>query len=145
MNTINLNVKFLLNLARVQSIMSKRFDRGMGNGVGFSEFLILFYLNQSDSQKMRRIDLAEKIGMTASGVTRMLLPMEKIGLIKSGSIDEDARVRSVLLSEGGKQKLDEALERFEILGEDIFSSVKIKEIEAASNLLVEIGGKILMS
>jgi len=145
MTPANINVKFLLNLVKVESILVRHFDKGMGNGIGFNEFLILFYLNQSDNQKMRRVDLAEKMSMTASGITRMLLPMEKIGLISNDSAGNDARVKSVLLSSGGKQKFNEALERFEFLAEGIFSGVKNKEIESCSNLLVELGGKILMS
>ncbi|MGC9330074.1 MAG: MarR family transcriptional regulator, partial [Candidatus Hinthialibacter sp.] len=84
------------------------------------------------------------VGMTASGVTRMLLPMEKIGLIKSGPVDEDARVRSVSLSAGGKEKLDEALERFEMLADDIIPDKKSNDIHILSDLLIEIGGRILM-
>jgi len=145
MTPVNINVKFLLNLVKVESILVRHFDKGMGNGIGFNEFLILFYLNQSDNQKMRRVDLAEKMSMTASGITRMLLPMEKIGLISNDSAGNDARVKSVLLSSGGKQKFNEALERFEFLAEGIFSGVKNKEIESCSNLFVELGGKILMS
>ncbi|MFH1668247.1 MAG: MarR family transcriptional regulator [Candidatus Komeilibacteria bacterium] len=145
MNTISQNLKFLLNISKTQAVLVKHFDKGMGNGIGFNEFLILFYLNQSDDQKMRRVDLAEKIGVTASGVTRMLLPMEKIGLIKNGLVSNDARVRLVSLSESGKQKFSDALERLEFLVKDIFSDVNKNEIKNFSNLLIGVGGKILMS
>lgn len=144
MKSTSVNVKFLLNLVKVESILVRHFDKGMGNGIGFNEFLILFYLNQSENKKMRRVDLAEKMSMTASGITRMLLPMGKIGLIKNESVDDDARVKFVLLSSGGKQKFNEALERFELLADEIFSGVKNKEIESCVNLLIELGGKILM-
>ena len=145
MKSTSVNIKFLLNLVKVESILVRHFNKGMGNGIGFNEFLILFYLNQSDNQKMRRVDLAEKMNMTASGITRILLPMEKIGLISSESVDDDARVKFVLISSGGKQKFDEALERFEFLTENIFSDIENKEIEFCSNLLIGLGGKILMS
>lgn len=144
MNTINPSVKFFLNLGKTQTILNHRFDRGL-NGLGFSEFLILFHLDQAESKKMRRVDLAEKIGMTASGVTRLLLPMEKIGLIKSGPIEKDARVRFVMIASGGKQKLADALERMEILAEEIIPAKKTKEIADLSDLLIEIGGRALMS
>jgi len=139
----NAAIKFLINLGKTQAILTHRFDRGLG-GVGFNEFLILYYISQAEDHKMRRVDLAEKIGMTASGVTRILLPMEKIHLVKSGPIEKDARVRFVLLSEAGKQKLSEALERLEVLAEDIIPSKNMKEVESLSGLLVEIGGRALM-
>lgn len=143
MHAISPTVKFFLNLGKTQTILSHRFDRGLG-GLGFNEFLILYYLDQSDGQKMRRVDLAEKVGMTASGVTRLLLPMEKIHLIKSGPVEQDARVRFVTLTAAGKEKLKEALERLEIFAEEIMPAAKTKEIEALSDLLLDIGGRALM-
>ena len=144
MNQISDRVRFLLTLSKTQAVLSKRFDLGMGNGIGFNEFLILLNLSQSEDQKMRRIDLADKIGITASGITRMLLTMEKIGLIKNGENDGDARVRFVYLSSGGKEKLEDALDRFEMLAEDIISDDKVSSLKSFSDLLIEIGGKILM-
>jgi len=63
---------------------------------------------------------------------------------KSGLVNEDARVRLVSLSKGGSQKFDEALENFNVLLDDLFSKMNEKEVEAFADLLVEIGGKLLM-
>lgn len=145
MNNINEKIKFVINLAKTQSVFVKRFESGLGNGLGFNEFLILFHLNQSSDKKMRRIDLAEKIGVTASGITRMLLPMEKIGLIKSDYISDDARVKFVLISKSGQEKIKETIERLNDLIEEILFPIKDTEIKNLSNFLVDIGGKILMS
>lgn len=137
-------IKFLITLGKTQSILAARCDRGL-NGLGFNEFTLLFHLDQADENKMRRVDLAGKIGMTASGVTRLLLPMEKIGLVKSGPAQQDARVRYVVLSSAGKRKLSEALEKMEMLAEDIIPPHKTKDLNGLSDLLVEIGGRALMS
>ena len=143
MSAINPAVKFLINMAKTQTILNNRFDRGLG-GLGFSEFLILYHLSLADGQKMRRVDIADKIGMTASGVTRLLLPMEKVHLVKSGPSEQDARVRGVILATGGKEKLTEALERIEVLAEDIIPSSGKKMAENFSDFLVDIGGRALM-
>ena len=144
MHTTSSTIRLFLNLSKTQSILSHRFDRGLG-GLGFSEFLILYYLDQDDNQKMRRVDLAEKIGMTASGVTRLLLPMEKVHLIKSGPEEKDARVRFVMPTVAGKQKLSEALARLEEFAEEVLPDVQAKEINMLSDLLLLIGGKVLMA
>ncbi len=139
MNTISTNLKTVLNLAKVQTILSRRFDSGLG-GVGFNEFIILYHLSQSPDGKMRRIDLAEKIGLTASGVTRLLLPMEKTGLIKRGEAERDARVSYVLIAPGGQRRLTEATERAEEITEELFpSEVKLSEL---TKLLLNLGGSI---
>lgn len=143
MKSIKPSIQFFIDLGKTQTILANRFDRSLG-GLGFNEFLILFYINQSDNQKMRRVDLADKIGMTASGVTRLLLPMEKVGLVKSGSAEKDARVRFVSIASGGKQKLSEAIERLGFLADDIIPNKNTKEIQTLSKLLVEIGGRALM-
>jgi len=143
MQTINPMVRFFLNLSKTHSVLANRFDRGLG-GLGFSEFLILFSLDQAKDGKMRRVDLAEKIGMTASGVTRLLLPMEKVHLIESGPTESDARARLVEATPAGKEKLKEALERLEVLAEDFIPSNKAKDVVKASELLLEIGGRAVM-
>jgi DNA-binding MarR family transcriptional regulator len=145
MEKVNEKIKFIINLAKAQSILVKRFEGGLGNGLGFNEFLILYYLNSAEDKKMRRVDLAEKISLTASGVTRLLLPMEKIGLVKSDENSDDARVRIIMISKSGQNKIEETLARFSDLIEEILSPIKDSEIKNLSNLLLDVAGKILMN
>ena len=81
MKTISPSLGFFFNLAKIQAVMARKFDSKL-NGLGLNEFIILYNLSLAEGSEMRRIDLAEKIGLTASGITRLLLPMEKIGLVK---------------------------------------------------------------
>jgi DNA-binding MarR family transcriptional regulator len=142
MATISTQIKFFLNLAKLEAVMGRRFDRGLG-GLGFSEFILLYHLSQARDEKLSRIDLAEKIGLTASGVTRLLLPMEKVGLIKREADKQDARVSFVCLASGGKRKFSEALERAEQLTDEIISAGKVKDVEKLSNILTELGSTVL--
>ncbi|HTX86625.1 MAG TPA: MarR family transcriptional regulator [Candidatus Nanoarchaeia archaeon] len=130
-------LQFFLNLAKFQTRLSRRLDSRLG-GLGFNEFIILYRLNEAGEEKMRRIDLAESVGFTASGITRLLLPMEKVGLIKKESNAQDARSSFVVLAPGGKRKLSEALERLEIFSEDTIPSSRAKQIAELSQLLVEL-------
>lgn len=61
----------------------------------------MHYLNEASKKTMRRIELAESIGLSASGVTRLLLPMEKIGLVSKEANPRDARVSLVKLTKTG--------------------------------------------
>jgi DNA-binding MarR family transcriptional regulator len=141
MPNISASVKLLFDLAKVQSVLSRRFDNGLG-GLGFNEFIILYQLSQAPGQQLRRIDLAEKIGFTPSGVTRVLLPMEKVGLIKSGSAENDARVRNVILAPGGQRRLSESMERAELLATEIFQASRIKKPETLSENLSSLAENI---
>ena len=91
---------------------------------------------------MRRIDLAEKIGLTASGVTRILLPMEKVGFIRKEVNKEDARSSLVILASGGKRKLIEGIERAEFLIDDIIPSEKKAKLQHFADALTDFSKNI---
>jgi DNA-binding MarR family transcriptional regulator len=138
MAAISPSVKLIINLSKINAVMSRRFDNGLG-GLGFNEFIVLFHLSQADSERMRRIDLAEKLGLTASGITRILLPMEKIGLIKKEAHERDARVSWVLLASGGKRRLAEALERAEYLADELIPADQSKKVKDWANIFEALG------
>ncbi len=140
--SISSSLQYFIGLSKLQSIMNRRFDSALG-GLGLNEFIILFHLDQAPDTKMRRIDLAEKIGLTASGVTRILLPMEKVGLVKKEVNEHDARVSLVMLEPGGKRKLDEALERAELLSGELIPGDRSRDIATLSEILSKIGGTVL--
>ncbi len=129
-------------LAKSHAVLSHLFDSCL-NGISFTEFLILYHLNQAENEQLRRVDLAKKIGLTPSGVTRMLAPMEKIGLVKTAQPQQDARARFVRLSSAGKAKMQDALERLDSVGEDILPADKQKMNDLTKSL-VDISGKALM-
>lgn len=128
---------FFVHSAKLQSILARKLDSSLG-GLSLNEFIILFHLSQSDGEKMRRIDLADKLGLTASGITRLLLPMEKIGLVGREVNEHDARVSYVCLARGGKSKLADALERIEEIAEDCISERQSKHIADISAFIVEL-------
>jgi hypothetical protein len=57
--------------------MVRRLDQVLGSyhGISFGDFMLLHYLNRAGRPPAPR--LAERQGLTASGVTRTLLPLEK--------------------------------------------------------------------
>lgn len=135
-------VKFLINMTKVQTVLTRRLDAALG-GVSLNEFIILYELAAADG-KLRRIDLAERVGLTASGVTRLLLPMEKIGLVKREANKDDARSSLVVLASGGKRKFEEALERAEIFCEDNLPEDKEGNLQELSKFLKRVGGLSLV-
>ncbi len=135
---INSTVNFFLEIAKFQTKISRRLDAGL-NGISLNEFIIMYHLSQNPGNKMRRVDLADKVGLTASGITRLLLPMEKIGLVGRETDKNDARVSYVVLARGGQTKFIEGLERLEIFGEELVPEAKLKKLEEAAKLINELG------
>lgn len=139
---INSDLLFLINLNKIQSIISRKFDSLSVHGLNFNDFVILYILYSSSESKLRRIDLAEKIGLTASGVTRILNPLEKIGLVSRESNERDARVSYVVITETGKKIFEEAKTTAENITKDILPSKKSKSLRLMNDLLFDLGGNI---
>lgn len=137
MITISSHLRLILQLATTQAAMSRRFD-GRLQGLGLTEFLILWNLDQAKDQTMRRVDLAESIGLTASGVTRLLAPMEKIGLVKREVHTSDARVSLVSITKSGARMLQEALENAEDLAQKLLANSKTADIACTAQVLATI-------
>jgi DNA-binding MarR family transcriptional regulator len=134
MKSLSKQLKFFINLSAVHSKVAQSFDRGLGNGVGFNDFIVLYHLNKAEGQVMRRIDLAEKMSMSASGITRMLLPMEKLGLITRENSEHDGRVSYVKLASGGKRLFEEAIEKAEMKSEDFLPTTDIETMKDISEI-----------
>ncbi|WP_439556772.1 MarR family winged helix-turn-helix transcriptional regulator [Dyadobacter sp.] len=143
MAAISQSLKFFLNLTTVQSLMFKKFDSKLSShGLSLNEFMILYHLGEAPDEKLRRTDLAEKIGLTASGITRMLSPLEKLGMVRREANSRDARVSYVKLANAGKKVLTESAVSAEAMSEQILASVKTKKLEELSKMLFELGATI---
>jgi DNA-binding MarR family transcriptional regulator len=108
---MNTSLSFFIQLARTYTNMTRKLDIVLSSvhGLSFSDFTMLYKLQQAPEQKLRRIDLAERMGLTASGVTRSLLPMEKLGWVTRESDARDARVAYAVLTPEGATLLDNAM------------------------------------
>lgn len=143
MEPITNSLKFFLNFTTAQSKIAKRFDSILSvHGIGLNDFMILFHLTQAHDQKLRRIDLAEKIGLTASGVTRMLVPMEKVGLVTREANERDARVSYVKLTASGERILSEAMNSAEATSMDLYPNHEKGSQEPFLDVLIALGGSI---
>ena len=57
---------------------------------------------------MRRIDLANELLLTASGVTRLLDGLERAGYVRKASCASDARVTYAELTAAGRERFEDA-------------------------------------
>jgi DNA-binding MarR family transcriptional regulator len=119
MTTLSPRSEALVDLWLVSERLSAKADHHIGavHGIGYVEFLVLLQLSKAPDCRMRRVDLAGAVGRTASGVTRLLKPMEKIGLVARDSSERDARVSLVALSDAGKERLTDALQTLDSVAE----------------------------
>ncbi len=113
MNASNREMEFIISSSLLNTKLQKKIDGQLSyHGISFTEYLIMNQLNSAANKTMRRIELAESIGISASGVTRLLAPMEKIKLVKKEVNPRDARVSLVKLTKVGEQLFNETTVSF---------------------------------
>jgi DNA-binding MarR family transcriptional regulator len=135
--TINqIEDQLVMNITSLHSKIQKRIGGALSiHGIGFSEYQVLEQLVGAANQHMRRVDLAEQVGLTASGVTRLLNPMEKIGLITKQENPRDARVSLVALSEAGQRIYNEAKVSFESASSALFEPLNKASLSKLCELI----------
>ncbi|WP_335937118.1 MarR family winged helix-turn-helix transcriptional regulator [Streptomyces sp. PTD5-9] len=133
-----------LRLMRAQTALVKRFDASLGglHGVSLADFTMLLRLGQAPGDRMRRVDLAEALGLTASGVTRGLAPLERIGLVTRETDARDGRVAYAALTDTGRARLAEMLATAEQVAAEAFAAPPWSKEDTArlSTLLTRLGG-----
>jgi DNA-binding MarR family transcriptional regulator len=79
-----------------------------GHGLTINDYEALLHLSRAAGGRMRRVDLADRLILTASGVTRLLDGLEAGGLVERASCSSDRRVTYAVLTEAGRTKLRES-------------------------------------
>jgi DNA-binding MarR family transcriptional regulator len=131
-----------LRIARANAVLLRRFDSGLGShhGISYSDFQLLNHLARAPGGKLRRVDLAERLGLSPSGVTRSLLPLEKIGLVTRESDPRDARVGYACLTAAGAELAANATDVVDVVSRDALRSLPPAQIKALAELLGQIAG-----
>jgi len=113
----------VLTLLRAQSHLQTRFAAELGgvHGLSLNELLLLMHLDQAPGGRLRRVDLAARLDMSQSGMTRMLAPMEKVGWIERAEDPRDARVGYVVLRRSGRRLAREGTHTLTSQSEALFA------------------------
>jgi DNA-binding MarR family transcriptional regulator len=142
MSTPSTSLELCLRLTRAYAVLTRRLDNKLSSvhGLSFSDFMVLHSLARAEGSRLRRIDLAERMGLTASGVTRTLLPLEKIGLVGRESDPRDARVGYATLTPAGQELHGYALASAEVICQDATQAVSGEQLAAVVDLLGGLAG-----
>jgi DNA-binding MarR family transcriptional regulator len=107
-----------------------------GHDLTLSDYEVLLRLSHSENQMMRRVDLADSVLLTASGITRLLDGLERAGCVEKVSCASDARVSYAKLTDAGAAKFAEARGTHLAGVEELFNSrYSDEELETLGELL----------
>jgi len=128
----------VLNLLRAHAFLESRFAAELGgvHGLSLNELLLMMHLERAPGGRLRRVDLAERLHLSQSSITRMVAPMEKTGLVGRDSDARDARVGYVVLTASGRRRAREAVKTLTRLSGEVFADRwSEKEIGTLADLL----------
>jgi len=97
-------------LLRAHAALTRRFsaDLQATHGLTLNAYEVLLHLAHAPERRMRRVDLAGSVLLTASGITRLLDGLERAGCVDRAADESDARVTYAVLTEQGYEKLRDA-------------------------------------
>lgn len=131
-----------IRLARAHAALTRRLDSVLAgvHGLSFADFMLLQALARTPGGRLRRVDLADCLGLTASGVTRSLIPLEKTGLVSRQPDPRDARVGYATLTPAGQALLANALDSARRVADEVIDGVAASRLAEASALLGRLAG-----
>lgn len=107
---ISTEQRLALDFAAAWGRVERRLDHSLGaiRGISLAEYRLLRALGDAPNSQASRVDLAEAVGLTPSGVTRALRPMEKLGIVSTLKSKRDARLAIAALTPAGRELLSDA-------------------------------------
>jgi DNA-binding MarR family transcriptional regulator len=78
------------------------------HGLTINDYEVLLRLSRAPGRQMKRVELAQSVLLTPSGITRLLDGLEADGWVEKAHCETDARVTYAVLTDAGSRKLYEA-------------------------------------
>ena len=111
------------------------------HGLTINDYGALLLLSRAGEEGMRRIDLANRLQLSPSGITRLLDRLEDQGLVGKGECASDARVSYAILTDAGLEKLREAAPgHIEDIESKLGAVLSEDEMKTLGDLLGRLGG-----
>src|SRR3954468_20666591 len=113
-----------VSFLRAHAAITRQLNADLLNqhGLTLNDYEVLLHLSGAPDAMMRRVDLAESVLLTASGITRLLDGLERSGYVEKASCSNDARVSYAKLTAAGRVKLRAASATHLAGIDDLFNS-----------------------
>jgi DNA-binding MarR family transcriptional regulator len=127
-----------VSFIRAHSAITRQLNADLLNvhGLTLNDYEVLVLLSRAEDHRMRRVDLAQTVVLTASGITRLLDGLERAGYVEKDTCETDARVSYAKLTSTGHAKLRAAADTHLRGVEELFiGRFSEPELEALAGLL----------
>jgi DNA-binding MarR family transcriptional regulator len=135
-------VRAFVALVRAHAVSTRRLSAQLSeeHGLTINDYEVLLRLARAPERQLRRVDLADEILLTASGITRLLDGLERDGLVSRGTCADDRRVVYAVLTDAGLAKVRSASESHLAQVQDLFAErFDEQELLTVAELLARLG------
>jgi DNA-binding MarR family transcriptional regulator len=111
------------------------------HGLTLNDYEVLLQLANAPERRLKRVELVERLVLTASGITRLLDGLEKAGWVTRAPCPSDARVTYAVLTDEGLVKLREAADtHIAGVARSFADAFTAEELAALADLLGRLAG-----
>jgi DNA-binding MarR family transcriptional regulator len=112
---------------------------GGHHGLSLSELTLLRAIGAKPEHKARPTELARELHLSASGVTRALLPLEKRGIVRREPDPDDGRASFATLTGAGSELVEDASKTAAEAADKFMHRLSLGQTRQMIRLLEEIG------
>jgi DNA-binding MarR family transcriptional regulator len=100
-------VRAFAMLLRAQAVTTRQLSASLqeDHGLSINDYEALLVLSSAPEQRLKRVDLARRLLLTPSGITRLLEGLEGAGLVERTTCPTDLRVAYAQLTDRGRETL----------------------------------------
>ena len=114
------------------------------HGLTLNDYEVLLRLSRAPDRRLRRVDLAEEVVLTPSGITRLLDGLERAGLVERAACASDRRVVYAVITDAGLDTLRTASATHVAQIEEFFGARLDPERQhAAADILERLCGQVV--
>lgn len=132
-----------VRLLRANAMLRRELEARLleAHSLTISDYEALLVLDAAEESSMRRVDLAGRLLLSPSGITRMLDGLERLGLVAKAVCSKDARVSYAVITPAGRKALSKASCIHHATLADLLGSRFTKaELETMNELLARLPG-----
>jgi DNA-binding MarR family transcriptional regulator len=132
------------HLVRAHAAIARALDARLSaeHDLTINEYQCLLLLERAEERRMRRVDIAEAMVLSPSGVTRMLDRLENAGLVEKAKCSSDARVTYAVLTTGGRNRLKRAGKSHDAVIEELVGGpLREPDLKALAEIMERLGSK----
>jgi DNA-binding MarR family transcriptional regulator len=140
----SLEAQAFVSLVRAHASATRRLNALLTaeHALTLSDFEVLLRLARAPDRRMRRVDLAEDVLLTASGITRLLDGLEQQAFVERAACAADRRVVYAVITDQGLAKLRKAARsHFAQVNELFGDRYDEGELTELGSLLARLGGE----